>query len=103
VPFGSFADIVCLHLQVLNFTPNKIVDACHPTPTTYEGCLRFIAIHEFGHALGFAHEHNRYDTPRDICTEDDSEKDAPVGLVLTPYDELSIVRKATFQNRSCCS
>ncbi|MCP3138604.1 M12 family metallopeptidase [Pyxidicoccus xibeiensis] len=33
-----------------------------------EDCIRSTAVHEFGHALGFAHEHNRDDKPA-ACTD----------------------------------
>jgi hypothetical protein len=52
-----------------------------------EYCIRSIAVHEFGHSLGFHHEHNRTDFDG-LCTW---ERVAMSGLRLTDYDSSSVM------------
>lgn len=69
--------------MVLNFTFNNF--NCN---RSHEFCIKTIAVHEFGHALGITHEHNRDDAPP-IC---DAEPQGTSGdYHVTSYDLDSVM------------
>jgi len=74
----------------LNFTFKRWATFCSQYGESYrEGCIRANAVHEFGHALGFSHEHNRVEGLPSFC--DQETQGTSGGYYITPYDLASVM------------
>lgn len=74
---------------VLNFDLSQWRPECRPKATN-DDCLRYLAVHEFGHAIGFVHEHIRKDAPLE-CKQEVGTVGARGDWNITEYDRYSIM------------
>lgn len=73
----------------LNFEYKKWHASCSESEAKKQSCIYATAVHEFGHLLGLAHEHNRPDTNREKC--DDAPNGGDGDLIIGEWDLHSIM------------
>ncbi|WP_134679875.1 M12 family metallopeptidase [Paracoccus ravus] len=75
---------------VLNFSYRNWSPVCRSSEAKRRACNKSIAVHEFGHALGFSHEQNRHDTPGE-CASQNNKQGQSGDVELTRWDIRSVM------------
>ena len=88
--------------MVLDFVFDQWSPTCATSESMRKSCIQSIAVHEFGQALGFAHEHNRLDRSSG-CMKNPQGADGD--MMLTPYDISSVMNycNQTYNNNGILS
>lgn len=99
---GNAASMVLTSMS-LNFTFKKFSPNCSESKDSLSYCIGFVAIHEFGHALGLDHEQNRSDTPEWCANSVEREENFRGNVAYGAWDKNSVMNYCALANKPSCT